>query len=105
LTCFNGGKSNTEKVGLPLWQRVSKRFIGLLDGSNFGYKNRETIFQVKVGSYVDKEFAKGTRIAAGIYYDYINRENEFSWQGGSVEEEQCFLIIAAILIKSSTGLL
>jgi len=84
------GKSNTEKVCLKLLQRVSKRFIGPLDGSSFDYKNRETIFQLKVGGCVDKEFAKGTRIAAGIYYDYINRENEFSWQGGSVEEEQCF---------------
>jgi hypothetical protein len=41
------------------------------------YRNQESAFQVKVGGGVDKEFVKGTRVAAGIYYNYIQNENTF----------------------------
>jgi hypothetical protein len=46
-------------------------------GTNFSYKNREKIFQVEVGGGLDKEFNKGTRIAAGIYYNYLKNKNDF----------------------------
>jgi hypothetical protein len=49
----------------------------IFSGINFDYKNREKIFQVEVGGGIDKELVKGTRIAAGIYYDYLQYENDF----------------------------
>ena len=80
-----------ESLSLPFLFRVDylkKTRDG--DGSGFGpdlivgivdYKNKETIFQMEVGGGVDKEFAKGTRVAAGIYYDYIQNKNKFSGSG------------------------
>jgi hypothetical protein len=41
------------------------------------YRNRESAFQMKVGGGVDKEFVKGTRIAAGIYYNLLRTKNTF----------------------------
>ncbi len=46
-------------------------------GTSFDYKNKERIFQIEVGSGLDKEFNKGTRIAAGLYYNYLRDKNEF----------------------------
>jgi hypothetical protein len=38
-------------------------------------KIREKNFNVEVGGGVDKEFGKGTRVASGIYYNYLNNKN------------------------------
>jgi hypothetical protein len=46
-------------------------------GTSFDYKNQEKTFKVEVGGGLDKELNKGTRIAAGIYYNYLNNKNEF----------------------------
>jgi hypothetical protein len=43
----------------------------------FDYKNKEKNFWLEVGGGVDKELAKGTRIAAGIYYSYLWNKNAF----------------------------
>jgi hypothetical protein len=46
-------------------------------GTNFAYRNREKTFQVEVGGGLDKELNKGTRIAAGIYYNYLKNKSDF----------------------------
>jgi hypothetical protein len=46
-----------------------------LAGFSFDYKNREKNFQSEVGGGVDKEFGKGTRVAAGIYYGFLQDKN------------------------------
>jgi hypothetical protein len=48
-------------------------FIGL----SYDYKNRERLFQVETGGGLDKELNKGTRVAAGIYYNYIKERSDF----------------------------
>jgi hypothetical protein len=50
---------------------------GPLDGgtANFDYENKEKNLQVEAGGGVEKEFGKGTRIAAGIYYDFLQNKN------------------------------
>lgn len=53
-------------------------FSGLgLTGLSFDYRNRERLFQVEAGGGLDKELNKGTRIAAGIYYNYIKDRSDF----------------------------
>jgi hypothetical protein len=47
-----------------------------LAGLSFDYKNRERNFQLEVGGGVDKEFDKGTRVAAGIYYGFLQDKND-----------------------------
>jgi hypothetical protein len=52
--------------------------VGLvLAGGSFDYKNIERNFQLEVGGGVDKEFGKGTRIAAGIYYGFLQNKNDY----------------------------
>lgn len=51
---------------------------GLYAGDPFNYKNNEKIFQSEVGGGVDKSLARGTKIAAGIYYGYFQNKNDFS---------------------------
>lgn len=53
--------------------------IGSWGGSEpyFSTKIKEKNFNVEVGGGVDKEFIKGTRVAAGIYYDYLNNKTAF----------------------------
>jgi hypothetical protein len=50
---------------------------GFLTGLNYEYKNGEKIFQIEAGGGIDKKLAKGTNIAAGIYYGYIQNKNNF----------------------------
>lgn len=52
--------------------------LGMDSGDIFNYKNREEIFQVEVGGGIDKEFAKGTRIAGGVYHSFLQNKNDFS---------------------------
>lgn len=44
----------------------------------FDYKVKEESFWFEIGGGFDNEFKKGTRIASGIYYDYINDTNGYS---------------------------
>jgi hypothetical protein len=46
--------------------------FGLLyQNQNFDYREKESFFQLKIGGGLDKELIKGTRVAAGIYYAYL----------------------------------
>ena len=45
-------------------------------GFSFEYKNQERNLGITVGGGVDKELAKGARIAAGIYYNYFQGKND-----------------------------
>jgi len=55
------------------------------DGSFFGapdifldYKHKETGLDLAIGGGLDKELAKGTRIAGGIYYNYLRHTEDVS---------------------------
>ncbi len=52
-----------------------------LAGWNFDYENKEKSFEIEVGGGVDKELAEGTRIAAGIYYDYLQGKDDIFFYG------------------------
>ena len=50
-------------------------------GIDFGsgdYKQWQKEFQLEVGGGADKELEKGTRLAGGIYYGYLQDKNEFN---------------------------
>lgn len=49
----------------------------ILSGTNFSYENEEKSFEIEVGGGVDKEFTKGTRIGAGVYYSYLDQQDDF----------------------------
>jgi hypothetical protein len=46
-------------------------------GTSFSYDNEEKDFVIEVGGGVDKEIDKDTRIAAGIYYSYLDKKDDF----------------------------
>jgi len=46
-------------------------------GAIFDYENSKRIFQVEAGGGLDIGLNKGTRIGAGIYYNYIENKNDF----------------------------
>jgi hypothetical protein len=48
-----------------------------LAGDNFSYKNKEQSLHLTLGGGLDKELAKGAKIAAGIYYNYLQGSNDF----------------------------
>ncbi|MCJ7662945.1 MAG: hypothetical protein MUO24_01740 [Desulfobacterales bacterium] len=50
-------------------------------GDNFEYKSQEQSLGITVGGGVDKELSKGAKIAAGIYYNYLQGTNDIqvSW--------------------------
>ncbi len=50
--------------------------LGLV-GSTYDYDNKERNFEIEVGGGVDKELDSGTRIAAGLYYNYLQRQSSF----------------------------
>jgi hypothetical protein len=52
---------------------------GLLDlaGDYFDYEHERTDLAITAGGGVDKELGKDTRIAAGIYYNYLQGSDEF----------------------------
>jgi hypothetical protein len=52
--------------------------IGTLSGLQSDYDSTEKSFDLEVGGGLDKEFTKGMRLAAGIYYGYGDARNEFS---------------------------
>jgi hypothetical protein len=51
--------------------------IGILAGQQSDYDSAEKSFDLEVGGGLDKEFAKGMRLAAGIYYGYGDARNDF----------------------------
>jgi hypothetical protein len=57
---------------------------GLGNGGSGDYENREKHFQIEVGGGVDKGFTTGTRIAAGIYYNYL--QNKYSFKGVAIDD-------------------
>lgn len=73
---------------LPVLVRVDYRTkTGDGDGPGWGgaasnyfdYQDKTQDLAITVGGGVDKEFGKETRIAAGIYYNYLQSEEVFSW--------------------------
>jgi hypothetical protein len=51
-----------------------------LSGINqVSYENGETALRLAVGGGIDAMLAKETRLAAGIYYNYLNGTNDFSY--------------------------
>jgi hypothetical protein len=69
---YQNKKRNGDGIGF------SSTGSGLYAGDPFDYENNEKIFQLEVGGGVDKNLAKGTKIAAGIYYGYFQNKNDFS---------------------------
>jgi hypothetical protein len=58
-----------------------------LTGFNYDYENRERNFHVEAGGGVDKVLDNGTRIAGGIYYNYIQGKNDLwvmEWLGAGI---------------------
>jgi hypothetical protein len=51
---------------------------GVLSGLLADYSNKEKSFDLEVGGGLDKELAKGMRLAAGIYYGYHDVGTDFS---------------------------
>ena len=51
--------------------------FGIYNGNYYGYSHEERDLAITVGGGVDKEFAKDTKIAAGIYYNYLQRRENF----------------------------
>jgi hypothetical protein len=52
--------------------------LGILSGFRADYDSTERSFDLEVGGGLDKELAKGMRIAGGIYYGYNDARNIFS---------------------------
>jgi hypothetical protein len=50
---------------------------GFYAGESFDYENRERVLHVEAGGGLDMGLNRGTRIAAGIYYNYIENKNDF----------------------------
>jgi hypothetical protein len=44
------------------------------------YRSREENFQVEAGGGLDKDFGKGTRAAAGLYYNYLDSDRSYFYQ-------------------------
>jgi hypothetical protein len=69
------------------YQKKSRDGDGLATGifgpGNADYKNEEKVLQLEAGGGLDKELAKGTRIAGGIYYGYVKNKNNFILNGSS----------------------
>jgi hypothetical protein len=49
-------------------------------GNDVSYESEETALKIEVGGGIDTELAKGTRLAAGVYYNYLNSTNDFLYQ-------------------------
>jgi hypothetical protein len=78
----------TESLTLPFLVRVDYQ-AKTRDGDGGGtyawtgdqvdYENQEQSFALEVGGGLDKELNAGTRVAGGLYYNYLQRNNTFSW--------------------------
>jgi hypothetical protein len=56
---------------------VQEPWAVFIPGVPFDYSNKERVFQFEAGGGVDKEITKGTRIAAGVYYNYLWNKKSF----------------------------
>jgi hypothetical protein len=54
---------------------VGRRFDG--NPNYYPYESQERNLHIEAGGGVDKDFGKGVRVAAGIYYNYLQREYDF----------------------------
>jgi hypothetical protein len=78
----------TNGLSLPLLIRVDydkKTWDGKGVNVPFGdlpirYRSNEKNFQVEAGGGLDKDFGKGTRAAAGLYYNYVNSNRSYFYQ-------------------------
>jgi hypothetical protein len=48
----------------------------LIAGIDFDYEHKEKLFKIEVGGGIDKELGSSTRIAAGLYYNYLQGADE-----------------------------
>jgi hypothetical protein len=53
--------------------------LDLFGTDQVSYENEETALKLAVGGGIDMMLAKETRLAAGIYYNYLNGTNDFSY--------------------------
>jgi len=76
----------TESLTLPVLVRADY-WEKTRDGDGFflsdpavllDYKHKQTSLDLTIGGGLDKELAKGTRIAAGIYYNYLHGTEDIS---------------------------
>ncbi|OGP85710.1 MAG: hypothetical protein A2Z08_09945 [Deltaproteobacteria bacterium RBG_16_54_11] len=68
-------------------QRTRNGFGSGFDGpfsTNTDFRGEVRDLTITVGGGVDKEFGKATRIAAGIYYNYLQRKEDFTYTVSSV---------------------
>jgi hypothetical protein len=73
-------------VSLPVLFRVDydrKKWDGagsnILGNVPYTYESKERNLQIETGAGVDKEYSKGSRLAAGLYYNYIQSDNSFMY--------------------------
>ena len=50
--------------------------VGTLTGIDFYYEHKEKPFKIEVGGGIDKKLASRARIAAGLYYNYLQGADE-----------------------------
>jgi hypothetical protein len=61
--------------------------FGDYDGDYIAYEHKKTDLAITAGGGLDKEFGKDTRIAVGLYYNYLQGRDEFVRFENGVEEE------------------
>lgn len=49
-----------------------------LTGRNYSYESQEQSLGITAGGGLEKELAKGTKIAAGVYYSYLQGDNDLN---------------------------
>jgi hypothetical protein len=62
------------------YQSKTREGVGLRDGNanHYPYESQEQSLHLTIGGGVEKEFGKGTRIAAGIYYNHLQGEYDIT---------------------------
>lgn len=73
------------------YEEKSREGVGTRGGSAFyyPYDSHERNLHLEAGGGVDKGFGKGTKIAAGIYYNYLHGDYDFKLKevlGGAVNQ-------------------
>jgi hypothetical protein len=73
-------------VSLPVLFRIDydrKKWdgagINIFGNTPYTYESKERNLQIETGAGLDKEYSKGTRIATGLYYNYIQSDNSFMY--------------------------
>jgi hypothetical protein len=62
------------------YQSKTREGVGLRDGNanHYPYESQEQSLHLTIGGGVEKELSKGTRIAAGIYYNHLQGEYDIT---------------------------